>query len=141
VSGLETESYQSSAYDAITNTSTILSMAEKIPTSPIIYHSMNDSAATVAKLMTTYDLGTPAMAYEDAYQTDSNGQTAEFLVPAFVFPVTGDASTSAPQKNIVVPLIQDFEQQSDLSPAIPYNAAASGGTAASGTVASPPVMP
>lgn len=116
VYGLQTENYQSSAYDAITDTSTILSMAENPEVYPVIYGAVSgggtsgDSAGNAA--VTTYNLGTPTMAYEDMYQTDSNGQSSEFLVPAFAFPVVGSASGAAPAQNIMVPLVKDFEQQS-----------------------------
>ena len=120
VYGLSTESYQASAYDAITNTSTILSMAETSPTYPIIYNGSNGgvmlnnntAADGTGSTVTTYDLGTPKMVYEDIYQSDSNGQSNEFLVPAFVFPVIGNAADTA-TRNIMVPLIQDFAQQNN----------------------------
>ena len=106
--GLSTENYQASAYDAITNTSTILSMAEASHSSPILYYYANgtsDAPATTNNTV-TYSLGTPIMGYADIYQSDSNGQSNEFLVPAFIFPVTNASGTG--QQNIVVPLIKDF---------------------------------
>ncbi|HUC02099.1 MAG TPA: hypothetical protein VMA75_04350 [Candidatus Paceibacterota bacterium] len=125
VYGLQAESYQSSAYDAITDTSTILSMAEDPEVYPVIYNGAMgsgsaDSADTNATV-TTYDLGTPTMVYEDMYQTDSNGQSSEFLVPAFAFPVVGSASDNASTRYIMVPLIKDFEQpsQSVVVPPVP----------------------
>jgi len=114
VYGLDTESYQSSAYDAITDAGTILSMAKNPLSYPVMYNTVNGSSDVPANT-TTYDLGTPTMAYETVYQTDSQGQSNEFLVPAFVFPVLGNASDTVAQ-NIVVPLIKDFEQQAVANP-------------------------
>lgn len=143
VYGLDTESYQSSAYDAITNTSTIITAAETSPSYPIIYNTMNDIApnggATGNKII-TYNLGTPTMGYAQIYQTDSNGQSAQFLVPAFIFPVIGNMSNS-PARNVVVPLIKDFTQVNNHGVMIPYAGAAVGssgsGSASGPTVARP----
>ena len=113
VSGIETQSYQASAYNAITDTSTILGMAENSRSYPIIYNQAISGDAVGASGdgsdVTTLDLGTPSMAYREAYQTDTNGTSNEFLVPAFVFPVTGSGTTA--DQEIVVPLIQDFVQK------------------------------
>lgn len=133
--GIETQSYQSSAYDAITNTSTILSLAESTLTYPRIYNFVDGSAGTGSSNVNNpvQNLGTPTMGYEDMYQIDSQGQSNEFLVPAFIFPVA--TSTSNPTaRNIIIPLIQDFEQQDvNVTPPIPaplnMNAASGGATA------------
>lgn len=116
VNGLQTEDYQSSAYDAITDTSTILSIAENPETYPVMYGA---ASGPVNGDVTTYDLGTPTMVYEDMYQTASNGQSSEFLVPAFAFPVVVGASDTASAQNIMVPLIQDFEQEQQGSVIVP----------------------
>lgn len=113
VYGIEAQNYQASAYDAITNTSTILDMA--------------------GSNITTLDLGTPTMAYLETYQTDTNGTSNEFLVPAFVFPVTGSAAS--PDQKIVVPLIQDFVRKNLPIRPIPL------GVSAPGVATSSPAQP
>jgi hypothetical protein len=120
VYGLEAQSYQSSAYDAITDASTIISMAENAGGGiyPIIYNQAKSSALVSggpAINTTVYDLGTPTMAYEEMYQTDAQGASAEYLVPAFVFPVIGDVNSGA-QRNVIVPLVKDFEDQTVTPP-------------------------
>jgi len=150
VYGLETETYQSSAYDAITDASTIISMAESTPSYPMIYNVTNDVVGTGASGGaviggsgdgTVYDLGTPTMAYAEMYQADSQGQDQEFLVPAYVFPVTTAGTDNASTQNIVVPLIKDFEQQNNVvipGRPIPMTSGGSGGGASAGSVSNAP---
>jgi hypothetical protein len=144
VYGLQAQSYQSSAYDAITSTSTIISMAESTPSYPIMIYNTLDSGSTGSAVgseaptptpttnptngdtVTVRHLGTPTMAYEEMYQTDSNGQSAEFLIPAFAFPVAGATTDTQPQL-IMVPLVSAFVKQSNPPRAIPYSAPATTG--------------
>lgn len=141
VYGLETQTYQASAYDAITNIDTILSMAENPARFiyPLIYNGAAGSSASGAgdaTTVTTYDLGTPIMAYAEIYQTDASGTNSEFLVPAFVFPVMGNEAST--DQRIVVPLIKDFVQNDPPIRVMPYNGSVNGATATS-SPAQPPI--
>ncbi len=110
VSGLAVTQYQSSAYDAITDSSTIISLAEHPSVYPIIYNGIMgvSSGATGA---TDINLGTPALAYEEVYQSDGKGGSSEFFVPAYVFPET--TGPNAGTGSVIVPLVASFEQNSN----------------------------
>ena len=107
VSDLAVTQYQSSAYDAITDSSKIISLAEHPSVYPIIYNGIM-GASSAATNATQIDLGTPVLAYEEIYRSDGKGGSSEFLVPAYVFPeITGFGAGTG---NVIVPLIASFGQ-------------------------------
>ncbi len=111
VYGLNAEYYEASAYDAITSTSTILSLAEHASVRPIIYNGLQSAAAdaaTDAPSSIAGTLGTPVLAYAQIFKTAPDGTAEQFLVPAYAFPVSGGVSG----RNIIVPLISDFAPSS-----------------------------
>ena len=129
VSGATLQNYQASSYDAITDVQKMLSLAENPSSYPNIYMrvpSASDSAGVggsgsagnpaviIAQPPTPLqpvevDFGTPTMGYVIMYNY-TNNESDEYLVPAFIFPVSNDASGYVYSKNIVVPLIEDFIQ-------------------------------
>ncbi len=111
VYGLNAETYEASAYGAITSTSTILSLAEHASVRPIIYNGLRSAAvdtATDASSSIAGILGTPVLAYAQIFKTAPDGTAEQFLVPAYAFPVSGGVSG----RNIMVPLISDFPTSS-----------------------------
>lgn len=94
------DSYEMTTDDAITDVTTIISMAEHPGEYSAVRNTiMNNSTGTI-------DLDTPSMIYTDGRRTDANGMTETFLVPAFVFRMAGSANSS--DQSVTVPLINDI---------------------------------
>ena len=114
VNNLFTQNYQSSMYSAITDVDKIMSWVEK---GGISNYSYGNSSAKTYEVK----LGQAKLGYFRKYNY-KDGQNVELLVPALIFPVTGQpeidktAGQFAPvfnRQNVVVPLIKDVLAEYD----------------------------
>lgn len=131
VYGLNTQDYQASAYDAITEVPKIIQYAEQGGQYGFINYggmmtgapeavsagSVTSSISTAPPVTPNYiikppstlpesDLGTPQMAYVKMYDYQS-GASQELYAPALAFPIT-NASPNDYRSVVVVPLIWDL---------------------------------
>ncbi len=107
VSGLNSLSprnFEVSAYDAITDSAKLISLAEQGGVYPIYYN--NEASKTVE-----VSLGTPSIVLARQYKYDEKkGYSEELYVPALSFPVTdiSDKEVYFYRKNVVIPLAADM---------------------------------
>ena len=121
VGGIMTLNFQSSAYAAEQDASKIIAKAEQ--GTGLIAIPLESSASGSGPKTKTIELklGTPTLGYADYWQTNSDGSGSELYVPAYIFPIIGPNAAQSYQKNIVVPVIQDYiESNNQPSQVIPF---------------------
>lgn len=107
VSGLNTlspKTFEVSAYDAITDSKKLISLAEQGGVYPIYYNNEEGKNIEVS-------LGTPSIVLARQYKYDEKkGMSDELYVPALSFPVTdiSDKSVFFYRKNVIIPLAADM---------------------------------
>lgn len=107
VSGLNTlspKTFEVSAYDAITDSKKLISLAEQGGVYPIYYNNEEGKNIEVS-------LGTPSIVLARQYKYDEKkGMSDELYVPALSFPVTdiSDNSVFFYRKNVIIPLAADM---------------------------------
>jgi len=99
VSNLSTLNYQASSYDAETDDSRIVSVAEKGG----LYGYVGDSNAKTVEI----DLGTPTQQYVQMWDYSDN-TSQQILVPSLIFPVQNPPAEGYYQQFVIVPLIKDI---------------------------------
>ncbi len=105
---LTTHNYQSSAYEAETDVSKILTRAQNIDG----FMPLKDDVSVTYKTI-ELELDTPVMGYEILWKYEDN-QNLEYLVPCLVFPVKENSEAPAYiRKRVIVPLIKDFLDQNN----------------------------
>lgn len=105
---LTTHNYQSSAYEAETDVSKILTRAQNIDGFMPLKDDVNVTYKTIE-----LELDTPVMGYEILWKYEDN-QNLEYLVPCLVFPVKENSEAPAyMRKRVIVSLIKDFLDQNN----------------------------
>ncbi len=103
------QNYQSSDYDAETDTSKIIELAKN--GGLIKIYQYPEATKTVE-----VKLDTPTISYVKIWNYNSDN-SEEIIVPAYIFPVINYGDDSGFwQKNIIVPLAKDFLEQDDIRP-------------------------
>ena len=97
VNNLTTRRFTSSAYPAVTDAATILSVAKR--------GGIYGGTSTDGTKVTEVKLGTPERVFAQMYRYD-NGQSHDLLVPALRFPVINP--TNGMSTAVIVPLIKDL---------------------------------
>lgn len=143
VYNLQQLSFEASAYDAETNTDTILAEAKKGGLSSSIRYMQENVETKTVKA----ELGTPMKALVQIYQYKDN-QSFELYVPALIFPVTKapDASSGAwAPSAVIVPIVKGIVQDMPtIMPLIESGAmikSGDGASGSSGVMVTPPAMP
>lgn len=105
VYGLETLNYQSSTYEAETDTQTIINAAEQYPNLPY------DGETVSVKV--ELELDTPKRCYGIYDMAQSDGGVQKYLIPSFAFPVKNNekADEIGGSGLILVPLMKEFPAQ------------------------------
>ena len=104
LNGLTSQSYASSNYEVENDSQTIIALAEKGGLRRI--YNYQEASKTVE-----VKLGTPTLGLIKYYQPSlDKKETAELLIPAYIFPVINSPETGAYNyvKNIVVPLVKEI---------------------------------
>jgi hypothetical protein len=100
VYNLSTQNYEASSYDAETDSSRILKVAE----AGGMYNYYGDSQGKTVEI----DLGTPTVQYVSMWDYQMNS-SQQVLVPSLVFPVTKQPADGSFYRNaVVVPLIKNI---------------------------------
>jgi hypothetical protein len=99
---LSTREYEASSYDAETDTTKILSIAEK---GGIDWYN-SDTGKKVE-----VDLGTPTIQYVQMWDYNPN-YSQEILVPSLIFPILKQPDDNFYRKAVVIPLIKDILNRS-----------------------------
>jgi len=105
---LTTQDYQSSLYQAETDASKILAIAEKGGLNQPIY-------GRVSKTI-DLEIGAPSLAYMKVLKYEQ-GQSDEFLTPALVFPIdSSQIEGMYTKENVVIPLAKDLLEEDNNTP-------------------------
>lgn len=106
---LMTHNYQSSAYDAETDTAKILETATGNAYGDMMPMRAEDGTGAEYKDI-RIALDTPFLSYESMYRYENN-TSSEYLVPCMVFSIKdGSEAPVHYRKRVIVPLIKDFLQ-------------------------------
>lgn len=111
--GLEKQSLESSQYPAIRD----MELVNKMIKQGTRYVNDKDQPLQPGQKVVDVSLGEPKLGYLHVYGEWKNGRSDEFLVPAWIFPVTGKPDTTNSYYYtptfITIPLVADFVQKVD----------------------------